>query len=353
MKNKTYIIAEMAWSHTGSYDTAVELLKAAKDAGSDAIGIHITDMETYMTKDYRCIAGQTLSSRGEEDSDSENVYSYLDKINLNNSEWLKFNREAQKINFDIVAMCNDFNSFLFSKNMNIEKYVLAASLFHENELIKAIVEYNNNIIIRIGGASLKEIDEIIDFIFKVDENSRINLLAGIQLYPTPVDQLHIKSIQTLIDRYKDKKITLGLADHIDGDDSHSKFLPAISLAYGVETIEKHITTDRQLKLEDFEAALGITDFKEFVDFIRIAEIAIGDGTLDYVINPENKKYRLVLRKRIVANQQIDEGSVISENMISHMRCDTGAELEYLDKIIGKTANKDINKDSGIEILDVS
>ena len=100
----SYIIAEMAWSYTGSYNTAIELLQGAKESGADAIGIHITNMETYMTKDYRCVAGQTLSSRGIAESDIENVYNYLDKINLSNGDWLKFDKQAQKINFDIVVI---------------------------------------------------------------------------------------------------------------------------------------------------------------------------------------------------------------------------------------------------------
>jgi len=354
MKNKkSYIIAEMAWSYTGSYSTAIELLQAAKDSGADAIGIHITNMETYMTKDYKCIAGQTLSAREDEnESENDSVYDYLKKINLSNDQWIKFNQEANKLNFDIVAMCNDLESFLFSKKLNIKKYVIAASLFHENELLKNIIEFNNDIIIRIGGASLKEIDEIINFIFSVDKNSKINLLAGIQLYPTPINQLHIRSIQTLIDRYKDKKITLGIADHIDGDHPYAKFLPSIALGYGIETIEKHITTERELKLEDFEAALGIKEFKIFVDYIRTAEIALGDGNLDYLINPENKKYRLVLRKRVVANQNIKKGVSITNDMVTYMRCDSGSELEFVEKITGKIANKNINQYSGIDIKDV-
>ena len=89
---KTYIIGEMAWSYTGSYHTAIDLLKATKDSGADAIGIHITNMETYMIKDYKCIAGQTLSVREDDNAlDNINIYDYLNKINLSNNQWIKFN----------------------------------------------------------------------------------------------------------------------------------------------------------------------------------------------------------------------------------------------------------------------
>ncbi len=350
---KSYIIAEMAWGYTGSYDTAIDILKSVKDAEAHAIGIHITHMETYMTTDYKCIAGQTLSNRDEETEETETIYEYLDRINMTKDEWLKFDKEAKIQNIDIVAMCNDFDSFLFSKQMNVKKYVIAASLFYEYDLIEEIVKYNNDIVIRIGGASLKEIDDIVDFILKVDPESKINLLAGIQLYPTPIKQLHLKSIGTLIERYKDKNVSLGIADHIDGDHKYANFLPAIALAYNITTIEKHITTDRKVKLEDFEAALGADQFKEFVDYIRTAEEALGDGSLDYLINPENEKYRLVLRKRVVASELIKKGEVITSDKLVFMRCDSGVELEYLNQIVGKTANQDISEFSGIELNYVS
>jgi sialic acid synthase SpsE len=347
---KSYIIAEMAWGYTGSYDTAIELLNYVEKADANAIGIHLTDMETYMTKDYACLAGQTLSARDVEEEVS--VYKYLDDINMKNEEWLKFDKEAEQLGVDIVAMCNDYQSFLFSREMNVKRYVIAASLFHEWDLLSEIVKYNNDLIIRIGGASLQEIDDIIEFILSVDGNAKINLLAGIQLYPTPLDQLHFQSIQVLAERYRDKNVTLGVADHIDGDHPYAKFLPAIALAYGIETVEKHITTKRSVKLEDFEAALGGEDFIEFVEYIRIAEIALGDGSLNYLIDPQNEKYRLVLRKRVVAKEDIKQGDIITDNILTFMRCDEGVELEYLDNIKGHKAVRNITKNSGINSEDV-
>ena len=78
-------------------------------------------------------------------------------------------------------------------------------------------------------------------------------------------------------------------------------------------------------------------------------MAIGDGSLDYLINPENDKYRLVLRKRLIAKDKINEGEIITEDKLTFMRCDYGLELEHLSKIKGKKALKDIKKHSGITL----
>ncbi len=346
---KTYIIAEIAWGHMGDLERLKNITREAKDAGANAIGIHITDIETYITKDYGCIAGQTLSDTAD---NSMSVFDYLKNINISQANWLKFNSYANQLGIEIVAMCNDENSFEFSKKLNIRKYVISAASFYEFELIEKIIKYNNNIIIRMGGATFEEIEQIIDFIFVTDKNSKINMLVGIQLYPTNIDQLHIRSIRTLKEKFDNPNISFGLADHIRGDMTEAIYLPALSLAYGAISIEKHITTDRDEKLEDYEAALGIDQFKNFVSFVRMAEIALGHGSIDYLVNDSYKKYRDVVRKKIVSSKLLKKGEFITKNKISFKRSDFGAHLNKLKNILGKRVNKDIAKNQGISISDV-
>lgn len=343
---KTYIIGEMAWSHNGKLENAIKILKGLKASGSDAVSIHITDLDDYMTKNYRCISGQTLSANADNDT---SIYEYLDKINLSNSDWEEFFNIAMTLNIDVIAMCNDYSSFIFSKKMKIKKYVVSAASFNEFDLIKEIIQQNNDIILRIGGATLEEIDNLVEFIFKMDENASVNILAGIQLYPTPLEQLQINSITILRDRYQDKNLTVGLADHIDGDNPYAIYLPGLAVALGANMLEKHITTHRAEKLEDFEAALGIEQFKEFVKYIRTVERSLGEMSLEYLINNSYQKYRNINRKKIVAARDVVQGEEITRDKITFKRSDDGLQLESLSKILGKKVLKLIKKDEGISL----
>jgi sialic acid synthase SpsE len=342
--NKTYIIAEMAWGYTGNYNNSLKILNGVKESGADAIGIHITNLSDYMVKDYKCNAGQTLSDSAD---DEVPIYEYLDKINMKNDDWIEFGVVADRLNIDLVVMCNDISSFEFSRQLRVKKYVVSAAIFLELDLIQKMVEDNNDIVLRIGGATLKEIENVVDFIFSIDKMARINLLVGIQLYPTPIDQLHIASINTLKSHFNNPKITFGLADHIDGDSVEAIYLPSIALAFGVTTIEKHITTDREEKMEDYEAALGIVQFNQFVNFIRKSEKALGCGNIDYLVNDSYQKYRSVVRKKLVATKDFHAGHIISKNDISFKRSDKGGPIEDINKIIGKTLLKDLKKDQGL------
>jgi sialic acid synthase SpsE len=347
---KIYIIAEMAWGHMGSLDKAIEYAVSVNDAGADAISIHITNLDEAITRDYKCLAGQTLSGSAD---NTVSIYEYLDQINLTKADWLKFDTKTKSLGLDLVAMCNDMDSYLFSQKMKISAYVLSAASFLEYDLIEIIAINHNDIILRIGGATINEIDTVINFILDNNPKVQINLLAGIQLYPTPIEQLHIESIKILKDRYKNKPITLGLADHIDGDNPYAIYLPALALPLGITTIEKHITTDRKEKLEDYEAALGFDQFKDFVRYVRIAEKALGDGSINYLINDYYEKYRQVSRKKIVARTDIKEGEVFTKSNVTYKRSDYGASMDMLHKILGNKANKKISRNQGITLEDIN
>ena len=100
-----------------------------------------------------------------------------------------------------------------------------------------------------------EVQEVVAEIRKHASTVQVILLGGIQLYPTPIQDLRLKSLSTLRNKFKDAYLEFGLADHIDGENPFAKFLPALALCFGATVLEKHITTNREEKLEDYEAAL--------------------------------------------------------------------------------------------------
>jgi sialic acid synthase SpsE len=350
MKN-TYIIAEMAWGYTGSFEKAVKMLEGTKGAGADAIGIHLTDMAAYMTKDYKCIAGQTLSDSAD---NTESIYNYLDQINLKNDQWIEFNKKAKELDMGIVAMCNDESSYEFSLQMDVTYYVISAASFTEFGLVRRMSKDNSKLLLRIGGATLFEIHSVLNVIKEANKDCEVGMLCGIQLYPTSIDQLHFASIPTLQEEFsKYSNVSFGIADHIDGDDVMAGILPILALPYSIDYIEKHVTIDRKDKLEDYEAALGIEQFENFVKTVRAAEIALGDGNLDYLRNDNYKKYREVVRKKIVAKHDLEKGELLTEDNLNYKRTDYGLPIEEINNVVGKVASKDIYFDEGITSESIS
>ena len=336
----TYVIAEMAWSHDGSVKNAKKIIQGVANASADAISVHITSMPDYMVKNYGCAAGQTLSVGKEK----EKIYDYLEKINLKVNDWKDIFSFAKKLGLDVCAMPNDNESLNLCKKLNPDIYVIASACFLEEDFICKIAKEKKPIILRIGGASLCEIERAVNLIKKHGNGkNEIILLHGIQLYPTQIEDTHLRLIPSL------KRIfglPIGLADHIDAESELALIIPQLAISMGTKIIEKHITHNRSLKGEDIESALNPEEFKKFVEYIRTTEKALG---LPYFreLSEGELKYRNVSRKKIVAARDIKMGEKINKNNIIFKRADQGISPSEIKCLIGRKTSCYIKAEESI------
>lgn len=345
VRNPIQIVAEMAWSHNGSVEHAVAMVRGAKTAGADAIGIHFTSLADYLVRTYRGLAGATISDKVSAPTTS--IYDYLEQINLTPSQWRAVVAVAREVGLEIVNMPNDGPSVDLAEELDAaDHYVVAAACFTEYAMVRRLAASGRPLILRIGGATLAEIEKVVT-IAREEGATKITLLHGIQLYPTPIAQLNLSALPRLASAFG---CAIGLADHIDGALPEAITLPALAIPYGVTIIEKHITVDRKMKLEDYEAALGITDFAEFVRYLRTAEAALGDGEPGAETDGD-RLYRSVARKKVVARRLIPAGAIISMEDIAFKRSDEGLEVEYSPIVIGRRATRALSADEGISLDD--
>jgi N-acetylneuraminate synthase len=112
---------------------------------------------------------------------------------------------------------------------------------------------------------LEEIDHAVDVLGKED----LILLHCTSTYPAKLEELNLKTIHSLVERYQ---IPVGYSGHEVG--------LAASLAAGVLGacfIERHITLDRAMWGSDQAASVEPQGFIRLIKDIRAVEIAIGDG----------------------------------------------------------------------------
>lgn len=336
--NHTFIIAEMAWAHEGSVDIAKTIIKGAADAGADAISVHITNMPAYMVQNYKSLSGQTLSE-GREDV---NIYNYQDKINIKDKDWGPLFSYARKFKLKVCAMTNDLPSLALCQKLKPEMYAIHASCFLEEDLIRSVGRQGNPVVLRIGGATLGEIEWVVHLL-KEEGAGEIILLHGIQLYPTTIEGHHLNLIPSLKSIFD---LTVGVADHVDANAPFALIMPLLAIPLGAKVIEKHITHDRTLKGEDSESALNPDEFKTFVEYVRASEKALGTSHFRKLSQAEII-YRGVSRKKTVAAKNLKKGETIKKSSFTAKRSDEGMPPNETPLIIGKKANRNIKKDEGI------
>jgi sialic acid synthase SpsE len=338
-QTRTYVIAEMAYSHDGSPELAIDICEKAARAGADAISIHITHMPDYMVRHYGAGPG-----RVSEGKDTKPIYDYLVEISLPFDAWTRVAARAKALGLDLVVMPNDPKSLEFARTLSPNAFVLSAACFEEYDFIANVGSAGVPVFLRVGGATLGEVERVIEVLEKAGSGP-ITLLYGHQNYPTGIVDSNLNYLP-LLARTFGKPV--GLADHVDADHDFATVVPAMAVAMGVRCIEKHITHDRGLRGEDFESALNEDEFRTMVVRLRNAEKALGGTDLSHLA-AASVAYRTNVRKRIVAARDIAAGETVTREAIGFKRSDKGAPPSQVSLIVGRRASRDIAMDEGITI----
>ena len=333
----TFIIAEMAWSHDGSVENARKIIKAASDAKADAIKFHITSLEDYMVPQYG--SGKGRVSAGKEE---RRIYDYLESINLDRKAWEDLFVYAKKRGLLICAMCNDLPSFQFVSKLDPDIYDIHSSCLSDEEFIKEVAKEVKPVFLGIGGSTLGEIEKAIFWIRETGNNG-IALMYGFQSYPTRLEDMHLRYIQSLKQMFS---LPVGFADHTDGGSELALITPLVALPFGANIIEKHVTYDRSARGVDFESALDPGDLKKLVQLVREVEKAFGSASVR-PFSEEELKYRHVSKKRTVAKKDIKKHEKITKDKITFKRSDEGVYPEESRFLMGRIAKRDIKKDEGL------
>jgi sialic acid synthase SpsE len=339
MTNPVKVIAEMAWSHDGSVELAEKIVRDAAAAGADAVSVHFTDMPDYMVRHYGSGPGRVSAGK-----DTKPIYDYLVEINLTQDHWRRVAKAAAEVKLDLVVMPNDPASLAFAETLAPAAYVLSAAAFEEWNFIRDVGRKGRAVYLRVGGATLGEIEKAIDLLREVGCED-ITLLYGHQNYPTKIEDTNLAFLTCLINTFG---LPVGIADHVDADDEFALAAPLMAIPLGISCIEKHITHDRAKKGEDFESALNGDELKRLVELVRKGERALG-RVHAVGLDASSAAYRRNSRKRLVAACDIAAGSVLTEEMVASKRSDEGEPGARRELVVGRKALAAFAKDDGITL----
>lgn len=318
---RVQIIAEIANAHQGNPDIAIEIAQKAIDSGADAIKFQMytaDDLLVSSHKRYQHFKDQSFSK-----NDWDYIFSSIDTT-------------STKVYLDIFG----FESFSISQYFDVYGYKLHFSDLGNEPLLKRLAATGKEILIGSGGATIAEIGNAIKIIENIG-NNKITLLHGFQAYPTKIEDTNLERLKYFKNCLGDK-VSLGLSDHIEGDNLFSKVLPMMALPYGITKVEKHVTINRAAKGVDYYSSLDMPDFKDFINVFRESEKAIGcpESYSDDELN-----YRKTVKKKWFCNKDLDRGDIIREQDLVMKRDDTDLKSLDFNEIVNQKINSDIKKDT--------
>jgi N,N'-diacetyllegionaminate synthase len=192
------------------------------------------------------------------------------------------------------------------------------------------------IILSKGMASEEEVDKVVKTLVPI--NNKISIMHCVSVYPAKSELLNLNQILTLKKKYPE--IVWGYSDHSIGTLACS-----VAVALGAKVIEKHYTLDKKLDGPDHWFSSDPDELKKLVDDIRNTEKSMGSGKIE--VTKDELKSREIMRRKIVAKKNINEGDILSLDNVSFKRSVSGIDVSKWDKIRGSKAKKSIKINSGI------
>lgn len=327
LSKQVFIIAELSANHGSSIEIAKQTMKAAKEAGADAIKIQTYTPDTITIdsrKEYFQLTQGTIW-------DGRTLYDLYQEA-YTPWEWHKELMDYAK-ELDIVCFSSPFDPTAVDllESLQVPAYKIASFEITDLPLIEYVASKNKPIIISTGIATLQEIEDAVSVCRKVG-NEQIILLKCTSAYPAKIEDANLLTMQNMKETFS---VEVGLSDHTLGITA-----PIVSVALGAKVIEKHFILDKSIGGPDASFSLEPHEFKAMVDAVREAERAL--GRVDYQLNEKKVKNREFARSLFVV-KDIQAGEVFTTEHVRSIRPGHGLAPKHIDSIIGKVARKDIER----------
>lgn len=151
----------------------------------------------------------------------------------------------------------------------VDFYKIASYELLWDDLIIECAKTGKDLVLSTGMATLDEIEHAVE-VFKRHSNSKLTLLHAISGYPTPVNEVNLKAIKTLRDKFN---LEVGLSDH-----SVSKEVITRSIyKWDTSMIEFHLDLDENGAEYKSGHCWLPNQMKDTIDFINRGFLADGTG----------------------------------------------------------------------------
>lgn len=345
----TYIIFEIASTHSNNWDIAKDYIKLAKEAGADALKFQLFNADKLLNP----ISSLLLP-----------IYNYF-KNSETPREWFpKLLNLCKKEGLDLLCTPFDEDSADFLNKIGIPAIKIASGDLTNHKLLSNVAKFGKPIILSTGMATMDEVEKAVKLLEDAGCNQYI-ILQCTSVYPMPYEAANLKVIQTLANEFK---TVVGFSDN----GSKGYIAPLAAVALGASVIEKHVTSQKKRKNMDDIFSLSVEEFAEMVKRIREAKSLsdlkkefkqdfdklLGDG----IKRPTKIGYlrkdgtymsedleRHWARRGIYPRVNIAKGNIIIPEMLIALRPDVGiSTIDYV-KVIGLKAKEDLPKRYSIKL----
>jgi len=325
-----FVIAEAGVNHNGSIELAFKLIDAAVNSGADAVKFQTFKAENLVAKNTQKAEYQKQTTNL-----SESQFHMLKKLELDINVHKKLIEYCKKNDIVFLSSPFDHESIDLLNELELQIFKIPSGEITNLPYLRRIGSLRKEVILSTGMSTLKEIEEALIILTSAGTlKENITILHANTMYPTPMEDVNLRAMQTIQDKFD---IRVGYSDHTLGIE-----VDIAAVAMGATIIEKHFTLDKTMDGPDHKSSISPDELKAMVSAIRNIEKALGSSIKKP--SKSEKPNIIMARKSIVASKFIKKGELLTDKNITTKRPGTGISPMEWDSIVDKVAKQNYQLD---------
>jgi len=316
-----YVIAEISANHHQSFDEALAIVRAAREAGADAVKLqtYTPDTMTIDCRNEHFLIGKGTLWEG------RNLHELYREAQTPWDWQPRLKRAAGEMGLDCFSTPFDATAVEFLERMDVPAHKIASFELVDLPLIRNVAGTGKPVIMSTGMGTLAEIDDAVRA-FREAGGTQLALLKCTSAYPSPPGEMNLRTIPHLAEAFG---VPAGLSDH-----TLASVIPVAAVALGACIIEKHLTLSRSVPGPDSAFSLEPGEFKAMVAAVREAESALGAVTYEATGREAASR---VFRRSLFAVRDIEPGETFTGENLRSIRPGFGLAPKHLPAILGRKA----------------
>jgi N-acetylneuraminate synthase len=306
-------------------EKAVELVRAAKEAGVDAVKLQTYTPDTLTidcaNKHFRIGKGALWEGK--------NLYQLYGEAYTPWDWQPKLKAVADELGLPLFSTPFDDSAVDFLQRMEVPAHKIASFELVDTGLLHKVASTGKPVIMSTGMATLAEIDEAVRTLREAG-CAQLALLKCTSAYPSPPEEMNLRTIPHLSEAFG---VPVGLSDHTLGIS-----VPVAAVTLGACIIEKHLTLRRSDGGPDAAFSLEPAEFKAMVDAVRVAEKAL--GRVNYEVTEKEAASR-VFRRSLFVVKAVKAGEAFTPDNVRSIRPGSGMAPKFLEEVMGRRAVCDV------------